>query len=104
MSEREAGWYWVKTPDGEDCCARYDAERKKRGVKPWLFAGMSFDDDTWTEIGPRIPAPDEPWQCVPVEQTDRMYKLMYWHMVSCGGSLRDLWKEALAAAPKPGGE
>lgn len=65
MGEREKGWYWVKAPDGEYCCARYSTERENRGVTPWLFAGMSFDNDTWAEIGPRIPTPDEPWQCVP---------------------------------------
>ena len=88
---RQAGWYWVKEHSYENWVA-------------WHWNGVDFsgvDEDCFAEIGPRIPTPDEPWQCVPVEATaDMLDVLTLGHLVTATRR----WREALAAAPKPGGE
>ena len=107
---RQAGWYWVKTdclgrePRVEWDCLYWCTEDE--GEAAWLCAaGVDFDDDV-LEIGPRIPSPDEPWQCVPVEATRDMRDAVY----KKTGSVQIMadawaaWPDMLAAAPKPGGE
>ncbi|MBY5943087.1 hypothetical protein KUW00_19615 [Halomonas sp. DP5N14-9] len=87
---RQAGWYWVKEHSYENWAA-------------WHWNGVDFagvDEDCFAVIGPRIPSPDEPWQCVPVEATaDMLDVLTLGHLVTAPRR----WREALAAAPKPGG-
>ena len=87
---RQAGWYWVKEHSYENWVA-------------WHWNGVDFagvDEDCFAVIGPRIPSPDEPWQCVPVEATaDMLDVLTLGHLVTAPRR----WREALAAAPKPGG-
>lgn len=63
MSERTDGWYWVKLQDFD-------------GWIPWEWRSSSrspqgswFNSETPIEVGPRIPTPDEPWQCVPSDGT-----------------------------------
>lgn len=52
MNRREEGWYWVKFVDDE--CAQWDGDR-------WFVAGMegSVPESCFSEIGPRIHAPNE---------------------------------------------
>lgn len=86
MSERQAGWYWVR------CCANCR----------WEVAEC-HDTGEWSvmapyEVGPRIPTPEESWQTVPVEATPDMMEASGY-----GASIETLeaWMEMLAAAPKP---
>jgi len=92
MTTRAEGWYWVKETDN------------------WPWTPVRWDGLSWFSsdgyevfcdiIGPRIPTPDEPWQCVPVEATaDMLDVLTLGHLVTAPRR----WREALAAAPKPGG-
>lgn len=92
MSEREKGWYWVKQEHHHNWRPDFWRDGKWRSV--W---SMPEDDGCHAEVGPRIPTPDEPWQCVPVEMTPDMGEAVkgYNRFID--------WKEALAAAPKPGG-
>lgn len=53
MSKRQEGWYWVRI----EGCAWEPAlwmDEKWRDVKKGALT-----DDFWTEIGSRIPSPDE---------------------------------------------
>lgn len=54
---RKPGWYWV-SKGGVWRCAYWDGG-------DWAFGESLYDDAAWDKIGPRIPTPDEPWQCVP---------------------------------------
>ena len=93
---RQAGWYWVKEHSYENWAA-------------WHWNGVDFagvDEDCFAVIGPRIPTPGEPWQCVPMKLTKSMGKALLNH----SGNLQTMadtwgaWPDMLAAAPKPGGE
>nr|WP_163503585.1 hypothetical protein [Halomonas socia] len=93
MSNREAGYYWTKV-DGEWEPAFH------QGDGDWRIFGGWAEDDWFEEIGPRIPAPDEPWQAVPKEPTTEM---------SCAAvdtfremlSAPSIYAAMLATAPKP---
>jgi len=93
MSERQEGWYHTKLDGVWGCCEYYNGE--------WVVLDKAFTDHWFDEIGPRIPSPDEPWVTVPVEQTDKMYRRLYWHMVTCSGKMKDIWGELISSAPKP---
>lgn len=86
---RKPGWYWVK--DGGQW-------------EPLWFNGEMWDghhhDAEIREIGPRIPTPDEPWQCVPTEPTAAMKKAAD---VDTPGPMTawKCWQVMLAAAPRP---
>lgn len=102
MSERKAGWYWVKV-DGDWECAQYDC-----GDWHITRANHEWPEDNLDEVGPRIPTPDEAdgWQLVParaptIDMTEAgMNEVMrgqdYERAQRC-------WKAMLAAAPKLGG-
>ena len=92
---RQAGWYWVKE---EGCPSWVVAEHPQEEEAEWV--DNSGRELYWVaEVGPRIPTPDEPWQCVPVEATaDMLDVLTLGHLVTATRR----WREALAAAPKPG--
>lgn len=98
MSERREGWYWVRHKQN-----RVWVVEEKKG--DW-FSSEDFHFSAIVdafEIGPRIPKPDEPWQCVPVEVT---YKMDEKAFVASGCpsdwyGFSDMWAAALAAAPKP---
>lgn len=87
-AQRKAGWYWVKVT------ARWE---------PAYFDGLEFtlDHGPIAKLGPRIPTPDEPWQCVPKEPTQEMQNhgsvARYHERLDCKG----LYKAMLSAAPKP---
>lgn len=85
MTNRKAGYYWVK--DG-------------LGWEPLRWSGCVWDghlnDGDLEEVGHRIPEPDEPWQCVPVEATDEMVEAGYMKI-----DLKQKWGVMLATAPKP---
>lgn len=73
MSERKAGFYWVKY------CGEWAAMEWYSGrglIHQWLFGPESLEDEHLDEIGPRIPTPDEMegWQLVPVEPTQAMLR------------------------------
>lgn len=88
MSERKEGWYWVQYA-GQWIVSEFD--------------GLEFtlDHGPIERVGPRIPTPDEPWQCVPKEPTEGMVNAGFW---AVGNEQRvdDLWADLLSAAPKPG--
>lgn len=91
---RQDGWYWVKEHSYENWVA-------------WHWNGVDFagvDEDCFAEIGPRIPTPDEPWQCVPVEPTREMLESTGDTSASAYHGMLGAWTVMLAAAPKPGGE
>ncbi len=95
MSDRQVGWYHVRTGLGPEC-AKWDG-------KHWIIAGSmhSYDDSDFVGIGGRIPAPDEPWQTVPVEPTTRQVAA---GIEAYDGKCEKSYRAMLAAAPKPGGE
>lgn len=94
MTERQPGWYWVKTLLQDDWECRY------WNGDHWFGQGMYHQP---SEIGPRIPTPDEPWQTVPVEATTSMV-IDGECAVDAGCAISELWASLIAAAPKPGGE
>lgn len=103
MSERKEGFYWIM----HDAFDGWQAGQWEDGA--WMLAGInkSLADEQMEVIGPRIPSPDEPWQCVP-ETPD-------WSMLSADGcskhhdgqpclhhdNRRRIWKAMLRAAPHP---
>ncbi|MBN8410733.1 hypothetical protein [Halomonas litopenaei] len=96
---RQAGWYWVK----EDALSpRWEAAEWCPEFNGWSVSANEewVRDENLLAVGDRIPTPDEPWQCVPVEATaDMLDVLTLGHLVTAPRR----WREALAAAPKPGG-
>ena len=98
MSKRKAGWYWVKWPhEKEWFAARYMGRVRERHM--WS-SGDIIQSDAPSFIGPRIPTPDEPWQCAPVKATEEMV-IAY---MRNGGDVENAdsdWQTMLAAAPKP---
>ncbi len=98
MSERKAGWYHVRTGVGPEC-AKWNGEH-------WIIAGSmhSYDDSDFVGIGGRIPAPDEPWQCVPAEMTAEMRDALSSILGGVDGMFDEAYGDMLAAAPNPGGE
>ncbi|KJZ10420.1 hypothetical protein TW86_14060 [Halomonas sp. S2151] len=116
--ERKEGWYWVKTdclgrePRVEWDCLYWCTEDE--GEAAWLCAaGVDIEDDV-LEVGPRIPTPDEPWQCVPAKPTLEMQKA-YFESIdeNMQRGQTDLrfgrfdnqrlgYQRMLSAAPKPG--
>lgn len=100
MSERKPGWYWVKVaqcPDWE--CARWR-------LGEWELVGRysaSMSDHVYA-VGPRIPTPGEPWQCVPTHSpTIDMVESGACHVWRGQDYERAkaCWRAMLAAAPKP---
>ncbi|WP_252108943.1 MULTISPECIES: hypothetical protein [unclassified Halomonas] len=66
MSEREPGFYFVQHPAHDGWLAgMLDDEGR------WMVVGYGkyLSEGSFEAIGPRIPSPDEPWQCVPKEPT-----------------------------------
>ncbi|MBY5942815.1 hypothetical protein KUW00_18215 [Halomonas sp. DP5N14-9] len=95
---RQAGWYWVKGMLGcDDWSPSYWDSRLAR----W---DSLIPDGDEIEAGPRIPTPDEPWQCVPVEPTREMLESTGDTSASAYHGMLGAWTVMLAAAPKPGGE
>lgn len=101
---RQAGWYWVK----EDALApRWEAAEWCPEFNGWSVTANEewVRDENLVAVGDRIPTPDEPWQCVPVEATRDMRDAVY----KKTGSVQIMadawaaWPDMLAAAPKPGG-
>lgn len=105
MSERQPGWYWAMH-------AAFDEPQVVQYCPSdgFMIAGISgaFDEDAFESIGDRIPAPDEPWQTVPVELIDwiRGAQRLMRALPDGGGwpAAADQADMLLAAAPKPGGE
>lgn len=108
MANRKAGWYWVKYAD------RLVSFGATKEWVPLYWQGERFEDEHYFlehqnigEIGQRIPEPDEPWQCVPVEPTDKMRlrALSVDDFESGGTSVdefnSDIYLAMLSAAPKP---
>lgn len=97
--QREAGWYWVKVT------AKWE---------PAYFDGLEFtlDHGPIAKLGPRIPTPDEPWQCVPkdpnsdqvdagCEATGECERLGECHLECDCSSVPKVYRAMLSAAPKP---
>ena len=97
---RQAGWYWVKE---EGCPSWVVAEHPQEEEAEWV--DNSGRELYWVaEVGPRIPTPDEPWQCVPVEPTREMLASYEKASVAPIGPLSVRgYIHMVAAAPKPGG-
>ena len=95
MSERKAGWYWVKAHHGGKWgCFNWDG-------RAWRDSAGVYPESIFDVVGHRIPTPDEPWQCVPVEPTDEMAASVFW--ATCDSRiLWTVWTDMLSAAPKPG--
>ena len=74
-------WEWIE--ESEVLCARW-------------YHSLSF-----SEIGSRIPTPDEPWQCVPVALTEEMVDEALSTIGALGEQVDEAWSDMLAAAPKP---
>ena len=93
MSSRSNGLYWCKIKQSEEWSAIEWAEGK------WVVGLIDCQADV-VQVGPRIPTPDEPWQCVPIEPTMKMRQ-------SAGlGAHQELrmwkaWDAMLSTAPKP---
>ena len=86
---RKPGWYWVKFGKGNDW-------ECKRLVSSGYWASHDGVMETEpSEVGPRIPTPDEPWQCVPVEPTAAMMRALW------QAEPFDRYEAMLAAAPTP---
>lgn len=60
--------------------------------------GKYLDESCFEVVGPRIPTPDEPWQCVPVEPTHNMLEASGYDISI---EAVEAWQAMLAAAPKP---
>lgn len=91
MSERREGWYWIKLGDCKWEAAHWSGDG-------WEIVGI--DEPLWDYkdlvISHRIPAPDEPWKCVPEEPTEEM--------VDEGlkeDALSTAYRAMLSASPKP---
>lgn len=98
MSERKEGWYWVH--DGEEWVPlEYKGgewQDSGRTTRLWLGEGSG------AQIGPRIPTPDEPWQCVPKEiHNDMLCAVGNHYGTEHEKAFEDAWDDALLAAPKP---
>ena len=95
---RKPGWYWVKFGKGNDW-------ECKRLVSNGYWASHDGVMETEpSEIGPRIPTPDDPWQCVPVETTYEMGEAsgcIGYFGKSAYDQAQDMWSAMLAAAPRP---
>lgn len=95
---RKPGWYWVVFDSPKWECAEWNGDE-------WHVTNsdLPLHEADAECIGPRIPAPDEPWQCVPKEPTAEMKQ-------ACDqdtpGPLTawKAWQVMLAAAPSPGQE
>ena len=86
---RKAGWYWAMI-DGEWAPLYWDGGR-------WLYIGTR--QNAVTEVGHRIPTPDEPWQLVPVEPTpDMLFALDAGR--AAYGSMRGGYQAMLEAAKR----
>ena len=97
MTQREAGWYWVKWPhEKEWFAARYMGRVRERHM--WS-SGDIIQSDAPSFIGPRIPTPDEPWQCVPKEANREMVKAAMDRGAAFGAGAH--YAAMLAFAPKP---
>lgn len=96
---RESGWYWVKQTGFAfwECCQ----------WNGYAWHGIwieSVPDSAFSEIGARIPAPGEPWKCVPVGWLKNLrssivgdcYMGEEWEIATIEAMLAD--------APEPGGE
>lgn len=106
MSERKPGWYWVALPyhDGRNggfspgpwVCMEWEEG------EGWWFEeqGRSIRDDGLHSIGPRIPSPDEPWVCVPVDIAPPMRRAGQ-HSLDHGCYIDGIYADIIAAAPKP---
>lgn len=68
MEERKEGWYWVKMNKPSD---KWRPDYYSGGLWRAVWS-MPEDDSINFEIGPRIPTPDEPFKCAPVEPTTEM--------------------------------
>lgn len=105
MGERKEGWYWVRLEDFNEWI-------------PWEWRissrspeGLWYNSENPIEIGPRIPTPDEPWQCVPkqldiamVEEFEERLAEQGWSAEAAGEiDKQDIWDAQLDVAPKPGG-
>lgn len=87
---RDAGWYWVRVCEGGAWgCFNWNGSK-------WKDSDGLYDDALFDVVGPRIPTPDEPWQCVPKEPNSAMLAA-----VSCPGCAATDYAHMLAAAPKP---
>lgn len=89
MTNRKAGYYWVK--DG-------------LGWESLRWSGCVWDghinDGDLQEVGQRIPEPDEPWQCVPVEPDEAMIEAAL-DAYAPFGDMRLAIQAAIVHAPKP---
>ncbi|QHD50011.1 hypothetical protein [Vreelandella aquamarina] len=106
MNQRADGWYWVKPDDKGD-----PWETAHWSGRAWSFMRTRQQSGTVAATGPRIPTPDEPWQCVPKEPDESMLATLHERvLISCKPSRqeasilndRKLWSHLLAAAPTPG--
>ncbi len=94
MAKRKEGWYWVKDMDGWKC-----AEWRE---STWFvgWSKYSVSDYPFDMVGARIPTPNEPWQSVPKNATQEMYKAAWVEMIE-GDALPSVWPAMLAASPTP---
>ncbi len=91
MSERKEVWYWVKVGN-----APWTPSRLSKNGHPMIAErGMTY------QIDQRIPSPDEPWQCVPVEPTTAMKQVAD---IDTPGPMTawKCWQVMLKAAPSTG--
>lgn len=98
MSERKSGWYWVKPT--KHCgwqCAYYDDLAKEI----WAVVYGALDVKRVYEFGPRIPTPDEPWQCVPIVPTREMMESTGDTSAEAYSGMLGAWMMMLSAAPQP---
>lgn len=96
MSERKEGWYWVKASDDHhwECC-QYEF-----GDGWWIDElGCSRPEGWFPVVGPRIPTPDENWQCVPKEPTEEMMEAC---SLGVSAETKGVYQVMVAAAPSPG--
>lgn len=89
MSERKPGWYWVHVYGNWEPAYTDD--------------GDVFDhiDSRVDKVGPRIPTPDEPWQCVPIVPTREMMESTGDTSAEAYSGMLGAWMMMLSSAPKP---
>lgn len=89
---RQPGWYWIMP----------------RGFSKWVAAELIDGSDRFLshsgrvhpdvcEIGPRIPSPDEPWQCVPQDADANMLEAT--GLDNSFFEAEAVWQDILDAAP-----
>ncbi len=98
MRKLKMGWYWVKISDRFTDADEWEVAEWDGANWNVTCADHGWDMEAIDHVGPRIPTPDEPWQCVPSEATPDMLDIQ---TLGYHTPASKRWRETLAVAPKP---